>query len=198
MSDPAKAAGRPRRSSHVSSELPEAGVDGIDACTARVEECVGEATGGGTDVDGDSGDEFQRELAAGVCKLERVSERFGPLEQLDGGVGPHEGIGVRDCATVEYAARRDERRGSSRPGCRSVSSAVSETKGARSREGIVVLLRSDQWGPSKKEGRGVIPRLREDATECQIRLRLRRPYPHGIGAAGRGSECAPSDGGSLE
>ncbi len=141
MSDPAKAAGRPRRASHVSSELPDAGVDGIDACTARVEECVGEATGGGTDVDGDSGDKFQRELAAGVCKLERVSERFGPLEQLDGGAGPHEGIGVRDCATVEYAARRDERRGI-------IEAGMSERKQRRERDERRALSGGHRGSPS--------------------------------------------------
>ncbi len=92
-------------------DLAVAGVDGEDGGCAALEHAVGEAAGGGADVDAVEAGEVDVPVGEGVLELEAAAADVFEVgaEEADGGVGGDGGAGLVDALLVdEDAAGEDE------------------------------------------------------------------------------------------
>ena len=92
-------------------DLAVAGVDGEDGCCAALEHAVGEAAGGGSDVDAGEAGEVDGPVGEGVLEFEAAAADVFEIgaEEADGGGGGDRGAGLVDALFVdEDAAGEDE------------------------------------------------------------------------------------------
>jgi hypothetical protein len=96
-------------------DLTVSGVDGEDTGGSALEHAVGEAAGGGSDVDAGEASEIDGPVGKGVLEFEAAATDILKVgaEEADGGVGGDGGAGLVDALLVdENAAGEDEGLGS--------------------------------------------------------------------------------------